>query len=215
MDLDQAEQLARDLMAQHGLTRAGWRFAWSGGKRQLGAAMIRKTKDPRTGRTTTVKTIRLSRHLVQLNEDDEVRDTILHEIAHALAGLENGHNAKWKAVCRRIGAKPRRLAGQHVATPPPRYQIVCGVCGRALGQRYRRIDPRRLGEAYCGSCGRISKGTLRLRALITPPADPTAADNTAHAAHATTGPAPAPRAPGPDAPLFAASSSPPDAPADG
>ncbi len=227
MDPDQAEQLARDLMKRHGLTRCGWRFAWTTGKRQLGAAMIRKTKDRRTGRTSTTKTIRLSRHLVALNDDAEVRDTILHEIAHALAGLENGHNAKWKAVCRKIGANPQRLAGEHVVMPqtrPPRYHIVCGTCRQSLGPRHRRMDPKRLAAAYCRHCGPRSKGTLKLAHRPDKPAD--AQPTTAGGASAgyPKGDAdvldrhpctteddrpvsrPKPEAPAPAAPLFAASS---------
>jgi len=195
MELAQAEQLARDLMKQHGLTRQGWRFAWSRGKRQLGAAVIRKSNDPRTGRNTTIKTIRLSHHLVQLNDEAEVRDTILHEIAHALAGLDNGHNAEWKAMCRRIGAKPQRLAGEHVVVPPRRpapYHIVCGSCGQSLTPRHRKIHPKRLAAAYCRSCGPDSRGTLRLeprpiRDEATPATSSTQAAST------------------PDAPLFDAS----------
>lgn len=34
-----------------------------------------------------------------------IRDTILHEIATVIAGPEAGHGPKWKAVCRRVGAR--------------------------------------------------------------------------------------------------------------
>ena len=33
----------------------------------------------------------------------EAEETILHEIAHILAGCKNGHNHRWKEVCREIG----------------------------------------------------------------------------------------------------------------
>lgn len=162
MHLYQAEQLARSLMQQHGLLRDGWRFRFSNAKRQLGSAHIRRQRDPATGRTIRIKTIRLSRHLVTLNTEHEVRDTILHEIAHALAGLSNGHNAKWKAVCRRIGARPVRLAGEEVIAPAPRYRVVCNACRRVLAHRHRRVAPASLRRSYCRSCGPASKGALRL-----------------------------------------------------
>lgn len=38
----------------------------------------------------------LSAPLVELNTPDEVRDTILHEIAHALTPNHRGHSARWK-----------------------------------------------------------------------------------------------------------------------
>ena len=39
--------------------------------------------------------------------EEQIRDTVLHEIAHAIAGHEAGHGPLWKATARRIGATPR------------------------------------------------------------------------------------------------------------
>ena len=51
--------------------------------------------------------IRIGRaHALDASEA-EIRDTILHEIAHALAGPEARHGARWKAIARRIDATPR------------------------------------------------------------------------------------------------------------
>jgi hypothetical protein len=36
---------------------------------------------------------------------NEIQNTILHEIAHALAGLENNHNIFWKEIAKKIGVK--------------------------------------------------------------------------------------------------------------
>lgn len=149
-------------MREHGLLRAGWVFQWSRGKRQLGAAQIKRRREPVTGTVNELKAIKLSRHLVALNDEAEVRDTILHEIAHALAGLKNGHNAHWKSICRRIGARPRRLAGESVAVVDARYAIVCGRCARPLAKRHRRPGHERLRRSYCRECGRRSLGHLWL-----------------------------------------------------
>ena len=52
------------------------------------------------------KTIAVSQWVfTDLNE--QVEDTILHEIAHALVGPGKGHDLKWKTVARNIGAVPR------------------------------------------------------------------------------------------------------------
>ena len=37
----------------------------------------------------------------------EIRDTVLHEIAHALVGPEARHGPEWKAIAKRLGATPR------------------------------------------------------------------------------------------------------------
>ena len=168
MDAHKAQQLALDLMRQHGLLDAGWEFAWSRGKRQLGCAQVRRRRDRWTGDKVEAKSIKLSRHLVALNGEEAVRETMLHEIAHALAGIRNGHNATWKRVCRQIGAKPQRLAGEEIAVVEPRYTVVCGRCERHLDKRHRRPNRQRLQRGYCNYCGPASKGMLRLedRAVV-------------------------------------------------
>lgn len=39
---------------------------------------------------------------------DELIDTIRHEIAHLVVGINQGHNNVWKACCLRIGCNPNR-----------------------------------------------------------------------------------------------------------
>ena len=83
------------------------------------------------------------------NEDEEVYDTLLHEIAHALAGPGAGHGPVWKAICIKIGAKPHRCYGEQVNMPQGRYQATCGGCQR-VHHKHRR--PR--GKYFCKACGR-------------------------------------------------------------
>lgn len=159
----QAEALALALMQEHGLTDAGWAFQWSRGKRRLGETRIERRRDPRTGKTTQRKFIRLSRHLVDMNPEPVVRDVILHEIAHAIAGIENGHNHVWRAACRKVGAKPQRLADESVETPEGRYALACKLCNKELARRHRRTSPAKLKNAYCKACGPSSLGKLVIR----------------------------------------------------
>src|ERR1041385_8479007 len=163
MTLTEAQRLALDLMRHHGLLDAGWRFRWNSGKRQLGVCRVRRKRVAGSPGYVEVKTIGLSRNLVALNSDEEVRDTILHEIAHALAGVSNGHNRIWKEVCLRVGARPQRLAGEQVKIAAAPYVIVCGCCQKNLGRRHRLISPRRLSRIYCRSCGPLSMGKRQVR----------------------------------------------------
>lgn len=53
--------------------------------------------------------IHLNMELLQFVSDSEIRDTILHEIAHALAYTKYdviNHNHIWKRICKMIGCKP-------------------------------------------------------------------------------------------------------------
>ena len=45
-----------------------------------------------------------------INDEWFCRDQILHEIAHALAGYEAGHNKVWRDKCVEIGALPYELS---------------------------------------------------------------------------------------------------------
>lgn len=140
MDLRKAETLALQLMAQHGLCadptwdfakRNGWAgsnprswtFSFDDSYRRFGVCRLSQRK------------IGLSRKLVALNDEHEVRDTILHEIAHALAPRGAHHGPAWKAVCVRIGAKPVRCySSDDVTTVAAKWQGTCPTCGKVWGR---------------------------------------------------------------------------------
>ena len=132
-----ARLLALRLMAEHGLH--DWRFEFDHARRRFGCCKYR------------AKAITLSRPLTLLNAEDQVRDTVLHEIAHALTPGD-GHGAKWRAACVRIGARPQRCYGEtEVAAPPRRpaaYRYGCRPCAWW-------VDRRRLvaNRYVCGKCG--------------------------------------------------------------
>lgn len=118
MNLYVARDLARALMKQHGLHN--WTFRFDHARRRFGSCQ--------PGR----KVITLSKPLTFLNDEAQVRDTILHEIAHALTPGD-GHGARWKACCVRIGANPQRCYTDEDVVSPPRpeapYLIGCPTCG--------------------------------------------------------------------------------------
>lgn len=149
--------MALDLMDQHGLPQRGWVFRWGFGKRRLGSVSERI----HPGRPTQ-RVLRLSTHLVRLNNESAVREVILHEIAHALVGLKHGHGPAWRAQCIKLGIPPRRLADSRVQTVPPSLSIHCGRCDRLLMQRHRRPSAAWLKRVYCPSCGPTSAGQHRL-----------------------------------------------------
>ncbi len=136
MDLKKLTTFAEAQLRAHGLYDKGWRFRYDAAKVRFGAC--------RYG----AKVISLSKHLAALNDEAACRDTLLHEIAHALAGKKAGHGPKWKAMCREVGARPVRCYGKgEVAQPPPRYWAVCPLCDQRLPYHRR---PRRLPA--CAPC---------------------------------------------------------------
>jgi predicted SprT family Zn-dependent metalloprotease len=143
--------MALDLMSAHGLR--AWSFAFNRAKRTMG--LCRHTE----------RRIELSVYFVLANDADSVRDCILHEIAHALAGLEEGHGPIWKLICQRIGARPERCGDARM--PDGKWQAICPNCRREF-TRYRR--PGRKHLYCCTDCGWDS-GRLKFRARSRPASD--------------------------------------------
>lgn len=161
---NEAETLCRRLMAEHGVDKLGWVFKWSNGVRQMGCVYFRTVRCRFTGRVEKlVQELRLSRNLVRLNGVEEVTDVILHEIAHILAGLSHGHDHVWKAMCRKIGARPEMYCStDRVATVPHKYHVVCGCCGKTVQKRHKLAKVGYFDRRYCGNCGPKSLGTIKV-----------------------------------------------------
>ncbi|MDE0095004.1 MAG: hypothetical protein OXS40_01295, partial [Gammaproteobacteria bacterium] len=86
---------ARCLMDHHGLEE--WTLGFIAARGKLGECR------------PFARRIGLSRHHAVTGAPEQVTDTILHEIAHALAGPLVGHGPTWKAIAQRIGATPRSV----------------------------------------------------------------------------------------------------------
>lgn len=98
-----------------------------------------------------VKTISLSVNMVKLNPLEEVRKTVLHEIAHALVGPGHGHGDVWMSKAVDVGADPVACYDPaEKIMPVGRWQVLCPGCGR-LHSKCRR--PSR--EAYRCHCGEV------------------------------------------------------------
>jgi predicted SprT family Zn-dependent metalloprotease len=138
----EARALATRLMREHGLP--DWRLVFDNARTRAGVC--------RAGR----REIGLSRVLTELHTDAEVRDTILHEIAHALVGPDHGHDAVWRAKAREIGCSGERCVPAGAAKPDAPWVGTCPA-GHEV-RRYRR--PQRVHA--CGHCST----TFDPRALI-------------------------------------------------
>ncbi len=132
MDLNDAAAIGRRLLDEHGLT--DWALVFDRAKRRAGIC--------RSGR----KEIGLSAPLTSLHPEDEVRDTLLHEIAHALVGPQHGHDAVWRAIAVRIGCSGLRCSSEDAPAIDGDWVGVCAAGHRVT--RHRR--PER--PAACRRC---------------------------------------------------------------
>ncbi|HEV2971608.1 MAG TPA: SprT-like domain-containing protein [Pirellulales bacterium] len=144
MTLTDVESLALRLMCRHGLR--DWKFGFNRRQRSLGLCRY------------TARRIELSTCFVVAHDEPWIRDVILHEIAHALAGHDAAHGPLWREICRAIGARPERCG--NVQMPAGRWRATCPGCRRQF-DRIRR--PPRNRRYMCPQCG-PEVGKLMFRA---------------------------------------------------
>lgn len=121
-----ATDLALTLMEKHGLIAEGWTFKLNGRPyKRLGCCWQHR------------KVIELSSKWVNTPEypDEELKDTILHEIAHALTPGW-GHSLVWQHTACNIGCKPKRFYEGPVK-PKGRYEGYGVETGTLYTTRHR------------------------------------------------------------------------------
>ncbi len=88
-----ASQLLRDTLNQHGLSEWKGSLSLLENNSWVGLCDYKK------------KTIFLNAFAVDIHPDDEIKDTVLHEVAHALVGENHKHDSIWAAKAEEIGAR--------------------------------------------------------------------------------------------------------------
>lgn len=115
----------------HGLSK--WRFQFDHSTRRAGCCNYHD------------RVISISFDLARNGLDADIRDTILHEIAHALVGKKHNHDAVWQAKAREIGCSGDRT--HRLELSPPRYHVRCeNHCWTHTAHRQTR-------RLICRTCG--------------------------------------------------------------
>jgi len=113
-----------------------WSFEFDNAKRRAGLCDYQR------------KRISVSRYLAARFDDDEIHQTLLHEVAHALAGHEAGHGPSWKRIARSLGYVGGTTHHGETATELAPW---IGQCPSGhVAYRHRR--PAR--ETSCAKCSR-------------------------------------------------------------
>lgn len=120
---------------KHGLPD-DWSFRFDNAKVRAGCCRYRS------------KIISISRGFIKKAPDQEIVDTILHEIAHALVGRGHGHGPVWRRKARDIGCSARRC--HDIRFTEHQYRWNCRNCERGEWARHRL--PRRLLGRICPYC---------------------------------------------------------------
>lgn len=134
MEMARALATGRRLLREHGLD--DWTIVADRAKTRAGVCRFAQRQ------------IGLSAPITTLHGDDEVLDTILHEIAHALVGPQHGHDKVWRAKAREIGCSGERCVSEDSPRVPGDW---VGRCP-AGHEKSRHKAPTRLMS--CGECAR-------------------------------------------------------------
>lgn len=124
-------KLAVDLLQIHELKT--WSFKFDYSTRRAGSCRYHD------------KTITLAFELARSGSDDDVRDTLLHEIAHALVGRRHHHDAIWKAKACEIGCSGERT--HRLQFSPPRWTVTCE------NRCWSHTAQQRNTKLICRKCG--------------------------------------------------------------
>jgi predicted SprT family Zn-dependent metalloprotease len=129
---------ARSWIAAHRLQH--WSFQFDHATKRAGCC------------TYSDRVISLAYSYAQCAPNQEIADTILHEIAHALVGKTHGHDAVWRAKALAIGCSGQRC--HDVQFTPPRYIVRCEHgCWVTTAERRKQ-------QAMCSRChGRVLYAT--------------------------------------------------------
>jgi predicted SprT family Zn-dependent metalloprotease len=122
-ELAAVARLARELMVKHQLNQ--WSFQFDHATKRAGCCHY------------ATHLLSLSHEFAKRAPDEEIRETILHEIAHALVGQAHGHDDVWRAKALETGCSGRRC--HDLQFTPPRYIVKCEQnCWVATAERRRR-----------------------------------------------------------------------------
>lgn len=115
--------IASNLIDHH---RLPWLFRFDGAVVRFGLCSHKRA------------TIYLSSPLTLLNSEEQVIDTILHEIAHALAPVTSGHDCTWQTIARSIGCDGKRCYTAAVIAPPKPWIGTCPGCRTTVERHHRK-----------------------------------------------------------------------------
>ena len=136
MELNVVKMLADKLLDEHGLIEKGWRFSFDRAKRRAGSCKFSK------------KEITIAKAYAEQQEGIEIRNTILHEIAHALVGSQHGHSQIWRKKAKEIGCDASRC--HHIVFSKPKYVLTC--YNRCFEVSRYRVNQSFMQSKICSKC---------------------------------------------------------------
>lgn len=120
-----------------------WSFAWDRAPRRAGACWHNRRRITMSGPLFSIPE----------NVERHAEDTLLHEVAHAIAGPSAGHGPAWKRTARLLGANPTRCYDATTMIPVP--APIIGHCSPTCATPHvrHRMPPEHVRHHYyCNTC---------------------------------------------------------------
>ena len=115
----------------------------------------------RFGRCSYVrKLITLSEALVELNDQAQVLDVILHEIAHPLAGPGTHHGPEWKSIARAVSCSAERCYSAAAKQPHAPLVLRCPHCSHSSNRNRKRSPSTGMQYVLWAVCRRPIRRSL-------------------------------------------------------
>jgi len=155
MTINQVSFLATGLISNHSELMF-WSFVFHNKKSSFGTCNHKKRE------------IQISSLLFPVMSDEAIRDTILHEIAHALTRGHH-HDYVWKSKCRELGCNSNSVGVNEMfkdgkdghdefRKATSKYTLICPTCGKEF---YKNRAPK-----YDSSCNNHGKGYNSTHKLV-------------------------------------------------
>jgi predicted SprT family Zn-dependent metalloprotease len=133
--------LAIALLKQNDLHTQGWTLQSDRAKARAGCCKYR------------TKVISISKYYLwdERTTLEEFKDTVLHEIAHAIAGSAARHGPAWKEVALRIGCTGERCLSRQVVDQTHYKWVIKCPCG-AVNLRRLTLQKKKVRRWQCLTC---------------------------------------------------------------
>lgn len=137
------EKTGRDLIAE------GWDFDFMNARSAVGRC------------NHTLKMIMYSKHWAEVNTDESVWDTAIHELSHAL-NPGDGHGSKWKRTFIMLGGTGNRVAGKSKLGEIEAKWILIRTDTMERVGHYHRKPKRDFSESWIKGKRAETEGKLKL-----------------------------------------------------
>jgi len=157
--LHKIKEFANEQLKKWGLTGSydnDWCMVWdTKAKRRYGQCRYHKQE------------IGITKQLANINSIEETKDVVLHEIAHALTGIGHGHDALWRRMCIKVGARPERCysseaTGGNVKQVKGKYKVINKDTGEVYSYYHRRPKTRDWSAAWINGRKKETQGKLQV-----------------------------------------------------